>query len=319
MTCISFLRLPVCLFVLCSPAISNSQVDSQPPKPKATQIQGYYFVAVPLVKGLPAFPPFKRQLTSEQQFGTLQFADSLGTLYICSGKTSDGQQRYGLVHHRQDDKWTLTFLNFAADNPDTLVASHNLTPLTGRQTAFPMDLRLVPRTGTLLFRWLMSPNDPDVPGGVPTPANMLLDVGKPLFAFTVADLAGRPVHSSEFRGKITVLDWWAIPCSGCIAEMPGFNKLVQKYSPGVAFVAIAMNTPKEVGTFLNKQEFRFRQTVAGDSMFQLIGSGIPRTVVLDEQGIVQFDHAGGGSDSYKEFEQAIDSLLAQQQHSRQLE
>jgi peroxiredoxin len=240
----------------------------------------------------------------------------MGTVFICSGKTSDGEQRYSLLHHRQGQNWSLTFLTFDSGNPDTLIASYNLTPLTGRQTAFPMDLRLVPATGTLLFRWLLSPDDANVPGGIPMPANMLLDVGKPLFDFTVADLTGRPIHSSEFRGKIAVVDWWATSCSGCIAEMPGFNKLVQKYSSDVEFIAIAINSPREVDAFLSKHEFRFRQTVAGDSMYQLIESGIPRTVVLDDQGIVQFDRAGGGPDSYKEFEQAIDTLLAQKQLGR---
>lgn len=314
----SFRRLLACYVAICIPAVSDSQVESQAAKPQSAQLQGHYFVALPMVKGLPAFRPISRQLTAEQQFATLELADSLGTVYICSGKTVDGEHRYSLLHHRQDQNWTLSSLTFDDGNPDSLVACHKLAPLTGRQTAFPMDLRIVPSTGTLLFRWLLSQDDPNVPGGYPTPATMLLDFGKPLFVFTVADLAGHTIRSSEFRGKITVLDWWATSCSGCIAEMPGFNKLVQKYSPSVDFVAIAINSPQEVGAFLGKHEFHFRHTVAGDSMFQLIESGIPRTVVLDDQGVVQFDHVGGGPDSYKEFEPAIDSLLAQKQRTKVL-
>jgi thiol-disulfide isomerase/thioredoxin len=313
MTRFSFLPFLVSCVGLCIPDASNSQVDSQAVRPQSVQIAGHYFAAVPMVKGLPAFRPISRQLVSEQQFATLQFADTLGTVYICSGNTADGAHLYSLLHHRHDKGWTLTGLNFDTGNPDTLVATYSLAPLDGRQTAFPMDLRVVPAAGTLLFRWLLSPDDANIPGGVPIPANMRLDVGKPLFAFTVADLEGRTIQSSEFRGKVTVVDWWATTCSGCIEEIPGFNKLVDKYGPTVDFVAIAINPPHAVGTFLSIHKFLFRQTVAGDSMYQLIESGIPRTVVLDDQGVIQFDHVGGGPDSYKEFEPAIDSLLAQKQ------
>ena len=318
MTRFSFFRLLVCFGVFCTPAVSISQLASQSAPPSSAQIQGHYFAAFPMVKGLPAFVPIQRQLVLEQQFATLSFADTVGTVYICSGNTSKGEHQYWLLHHRHDKSWTLALRNFDTGNPDTLVLTYNLTPLNGRQTAFPMDLRMVPATGTLLFRWLLSPDDAKIPGGIPIPANMRLDVGKPLFAFTVTDLDGRTIQSSEFRGKVTVVNWWATTCSGCIEEMPGFNKLVQKYAPMVDFIAIAINSPQAVSTFLVKHEFRFQQTVAGDSMFQLIESGIPRTVVLDDQGVVQFDHVGGGPDSYKEFEPAIDSLLAQKQRAKSL-
>jgi len=179
-----------------------------------------------------------------------------------------------------------------------------------------MDLRISPARHTLLFRWFLSENFQGIPEGVPTPASQLLDVGKTLFDFTVTDLAGRQIRSPELRGKITVVNWWATWCTACIAEMAGFNKLVHKYQPQVDFVAVACHTPSEIKVFLGKHEFLFRQTVTSDSVFRLIGSGIPRTVVLDEQGVVRFDREGGGPDSYKEFEKEIDALLAKHQRNK---
>ncbi len=310
------LRLLACYCYLFMPAASLCQINPHAEKPKSAEIQGHYFASIPMLKGLPAFPPISRQFSSEQQHAALQFADTLGTLYICSGKGTDGQGRYFLVHHRYDQNWSMSSVMFSAANPDTLQAFEDLTPLAGRETPFPMDLRIVPSSRTLLFRWLLSPDDPNIPGGIPTAANVLLDVGKQLFDFTVTDLAGHQVRSAELRGKITVVDWWAISCSACIAEMPGFNKLVQKFASDVDFVAIAMNTTAQVTAFLSTHEFHFRQTVSEDSMYRLIGSGIPRTVVLDDHGVVRFDHAGGGPDSYKEFDQAITALLAKKEGGR---
>ena len=304
------IRFLVFLTLVSVPIILLSQNDDQLGKLKPTVIQGHAFATVALIKGLPNFPPIKRRFAAEEQYATLQFADTLGTLYVCCGKGSDGHWLYCLLHHRHDQNWSMSPVDFNEDHPDTLRTFFDLTPLTGRETPFPMDLRIVLSSRVLLFRWLLSPDYPTIAGGIPTPANVLLDVGKPLFDFTVSDLSGRQVRSSELRTKITVVDWWSTSCTACIAEMPGYNKLVLKYTSKVDFVAIAMNTNAEVKAFLPKHEFLFRQTVTSDSMFQLIGSGIPRTVVLNEHGIVTFDRAGGGTESYKEVEKAIDALLA---------
>jgi len=241
-------------------------------------------------------------------------ADTLGTVFVYQGKDAQGRLPFFLLHHRHDQNWTLSTLDFGEDTTAQLRTSIDLRPLAGRETPFPFEIRLDLAKRLLYYRWLLSPDVPRLPGGSPTPANALLDVGKTLFDFAVTDLSGRRVSSSELRGKVTVVDWWATWCSACVAQFAGYNELVRKYQSKVDFLAIAMNTSGEVKGFLAKHPFLFRQTVATDSMFQLIGSGIPRTIVLNKQGVVEFDHAGGGLESYKEIEKAIDVLLANERY-----
>jgi thiol-disulfide isomerase/thioredoxin len=43
------------------------------------------------------------------------------------------------------------------------------------------------------------------------------------------DTEGNLVKSSDFAGKVIILDFWATWCPPCKAEIPGFIELQKKY------------------------------------------------------------------------------------------
>jgi cytochrome c biogenesis protein CcmG/thiol:disulfide interchange protein DsbE len=51
--------------------------------------------------------------------------------------------------------------------------------------------------------------------------------GRPAEDFSV-DLAGKPSHLSDLKGKVVVLNFWATWCPPCVEETPALNRLQQR-------------------------------------------------------------------------------------------
>src|SRR5438045_9613192 len=57
------------------------------------------------------------------------------------------------------------------------------------------------------------------------------EIGSRLPEFSVKDLQGHEISSSELRGKVVLVDFWATWCQPCKKEMPGYQGLLNKYRP----------------------------------------------------------------------------------------
>ena len=55
------------------------------------------------------------------------------------------------------------------------------------------------------------------------------EIGSRLPNFSLTDLEGHPISSSELRGKVVLVDFWATWCQPCKREMPGYQKLEDRY------------------------------------------------------------------------------------------
>src|SRR5215471_19345173 len=63
------------------------------------------------------------------------------------------------------------------------------------------------------------------------------EIGSRLPDFSVADFQGHPVSSADLRGKVVLVDFWATWCQPCKKEMPGYQKLADRYGSR-GFVAL---------------------------------------------------------------------------------
>src|SRR5713101_2512959 len=69
------------------------------------------------------------------------------------------------------------------------------------------------------------------------------EIGSRLPDFSVKDLQGPEVSSADLRGKVVLIDFWATWCKPCKKEMPGYQKLVDRYgSRGFAVVGFKFDT-----------------------------------------------------------------------------
>jgi thiol-disulfide isomerase/thioredoxin len=119
------------------------------------------------------------------------------------------------------------------------------------------------------------------------------EIGSRLPAFSATDLEGRAVSSTELHGKVVIIDFWATWCEPCKREMPGYQKLLDRYrSRGfavVGFKATMMVDTVPPRRFAKAIGVRYPLIVANDRVMNKFGGleGLPTTMIYDRSGVLR--------------------------------
>ena len=119
------------------------------------------------------------------------------------------------------------------------------------------------------------------------------ELGSRLPDFSLKDLQGRGISSDDLRGKVALIDFWATWCGPCKKEMPGYQKLADKYGPQgfvvIGFKFDSMPDTEDPLRFARKIGVRYPLAVAPDELKQKFGGieGLPTTMIYDRQGILR--------------------------------
>lgn len=112
--------------------------------------------------------------------------------------------------------------------------------------------------------------------------------------FTLVDMDGRELDLKEFRGQYVLLNFWFVGCKPCIMEMPELNELVEEFKPqGINFLAIGLDSPERVKTFLKQHEFNYTLLPNGRNVATNYGvMSYPTHLLLDTEGKVIYSQQG---------------------------
>ena len=124
-------------------------------------------------------------------------------------------------------------------------------------------------------------------------------VGKPAPDFTLKDVDGREVALRDLRGKSVLLTFWATWCEPCRKELPQIEALYKALKDkGLVVLAVNVNESAETAKkFFAEQGYTFQCLIdpAGEANKQYgAGGGIPRTILIDKDGIVRDFQSGFG-------------------------
>jgi peroxiredoxin len=116
-------------------------------------------------------------------------------------------------------------------------------------------------------------------------------IGSPAPDFTLADTHDKPVALASFKGKYTLVDFWASWCGPCRAENPNVVKAYRKYHPkGFAILGVSLDQQKSNWEKAIKKD-KLAWTQVSDlkgwesSAAALYGvTAIPMNFLLDKEG-----------------------------------
>lgn len=142
--------------------------------------------------------------------------------------------------------------------------------------------------------WLVAPLPRAAFPGDAKPATIQPgEIGSQLPEFSVKDLRGHEISSTQFRGKVVLIDFWATWCQPCKKEMPGYQALLNRYrSRGFAVVGFKFDTMADSEnplSFARRMGVRYPLAVATGELKQKFGGieGLPTTMLYDRQGILR--------------------------------
>jgi thiol-disulfide isomerase/thioredoxin len=143
------------------------------------------------------------------------------------------------------------------------------------------------------------------PADIPAPAIAVrsepMNPGKArdALSWSFADLDGREVPLSTWRGQLLVVNFWATWCPPCLREIPAFMALQERHAAdGLQFVGIALDEAAAVAPFVAEKAVNYPILVGNDEVvrfMQALGNdigGLPYTAVLGPGGEVLEVHQG---------------------------
>ena len=161
-------------------------------------------------------------------------------------------------------------------------------------------------------------------------------LGQPAPKFDVGALVHiDQAQLSALKGKVVLIDFWAVWCGPCIATFPHLQHLHKKYAErGLVVIGVTRAygytwdqeskraVPKK-GTTLDEELAmleRFRQrhalehgfvvTPEGSDFWKEFGvTGIPQAALLDQNGVIRLIRIGSSPKNYEALESKIEELL----------
>lgn len=137
------------------------------------------------------------------------------------------------------------------------------------------------------------------------------------FAFTVN---GKPMHLSDFRGRVVVLNFWASWCQPCVEEAPSLNLLQQRISGfGATVIGIDPDVEPESQAAYQKflSDFQISYPTYLDPSQKIAASygtsAYPETYIIGPDGKVVRKIIGPQDWSSPEMVAYLDSLMPKKQ------
>jgi len=128
-----------------------------------------------------------------------------------------------------------------------------------------------------------------------------------------AALSGENFSTSDLRGKVVLVNFWATWCTTCIQEMPKMIDTYRKFAPrGYEMVAVAVQSdhPNAVAAYAQKRALPFKVALDGNGDIARQFGRVritPTSFLIDRHGRVLKEYVG--EPDWAEFHALVEKAL----------
>jgi peroxiredoxin len=112
----------------------------------------------------------------------------------------------------------------------------------------------------------------------------------------LTDLNGNTLNTASYKGKVLLVNFWAVWCTSCADEVPQFMALEKKYQQqGLQVLGFSVDDdPQELRDFYRKYQMNYPVTPSNLRIADAFGGvfGLPTTFVVDRKGTIRSRHSG---------------------------
>jgi len=128
---------------------------------------------------------------------------------------------------------------------------------------------------------------------------------------SLTDIHGTAWHTSDYKGKVVLVNFWAAWCTPCAEEVPQFMALVKKYQDqGLQVIGFSVeDDPAELRDFYRKHQMNYT-VIPGDlRIADAFGGvlGLPTTFLIGRDNLIHSKH--NGATDFSTLEQEVVALL----------
>lgn len=130
-------------------------------------------------------------------------------------------------------------------------------------------------------------------------------VGKPAPTTAITKLNGQGFKTSDYKGKILMVDFWSTTCTPCKAAFPAFERVAAEYKdqPFQLFVTGIAEDAATQQAYVDKSKLKLDVLRDPDMAFfkAIKALGTPHKFVIDPQGMIRMEDIGYAGSTDREY------------------
>jgi thiol-disulfide isomerase/thioredoxin len=124
----------------------------------------------------------------------------------------------------------------------------------------------------------------------------LLSTPTPVPPFTALDLDGKTISTDSWRGKVTIVNFWATWCAPCLAEIPDLVALQDRYRDQLQIIGVSQDEtgPDMVRRFAAEHRMNYPIVMSTPEIEKLFPGvyALPTSFIVDREVQIVAKHVG---------------------------